>query len=139
MDTLIITLIAWIAAHSNLAAAGTPDIHYVQKHSMKGIYAVAAAQGSYLQLEAFYVPGKAAVYLQNTWRADDLRDKSVLLHELVHHLQAANHVKVSCMGALERQAYDLQFKWLGENGVKDPYNFVGLDLLTVIIAGTCPE
>jgi hypothetical protein len=139
MDTLVFTLIAWIAAHSNLAAAGAPDIRYIPKQAMKGPFAFAAVKGSSLQLEAFYVPGKTAVYLRNTWRAGGLRDRSVLLHELVHHLQAVNNVHVSCMGTLERQAYDLQFKWLRENGVEDPYDFTGLDALTVVFAGICPE
>ena len=137
MNTLVFTLIAWIAAHSDLAAAGAPDIRYVQKQAMQGLFAAAAANGSYMQLEAFYAPGKAAVYLQNSWRADDLRDRSVLLHELVHHLQAANNVRVSCPAALERQAYGLQFEWLREHGVADPYEFTGLNVLTVIMAGAC--
>ena len=57
----------------------------------------------------------------------------------VHHLQAINNVRVSCPAALEREAYDLQFKWLREQGVEDPYEYSGLNVLTVILAGICPE
>lgn len=138
MDALIVTLIAWIAAHSDLAAAGVPDIHYVSKLTMGGLYRTANAK-NYFRVEAFYIPGKSEIYLADSWRASDLRDRSVLVHELVHHLQAANKIRVPCPAALERQAYDLQFKWLRENGIERPYDFTGLDVLTVILASTCPE
>lgn len=139
MDILIATFIAWIAAHSSLGTAQPPHIRFVPKQVMSSAYQAAARAPNFFHAEAFYQPFTATIYLPKTWRVGDLRDRSVLLHELVHHLQTANHIKASCMGALERQAYDLQFKWLRENGVADPYDFTGLDVLTVIIAGTCPE
>lgn len=45
--------------------------------------------------------------------------KSILLHELVHHMQYANgyNEKVHCMQLLEAQAYDLQEKWLKDNNI----------------------
>jgi hypothetical protein len=139
MDTLIVALIAWIAAHSSLGAAQAPHIQFVPKLAMTSVYQDAANERRFFSVEAFYLPATATIYLPKGWRTDDLRDRSMLLHELVHHMQAANHVKVSCIGALERQAYGLQFKWLRENGIEDPYGFTGLDVLTVVIAGTCPE
>ena len=57
----------------------------------------------------------------------------------MHHLQAANNVRVPCPAALEREAYNLQFKWLREQGVADPYEFTELNVLTVILATSCPE
>jgi hypothetical protein len=139
MDTLIVSLIAWIVAHSSLATSQPPQIRFVPKPMMSSVYQRAAKVPSFSHAEAFYQPSTATIYLPKTWRADDLRDKSVLVHELVHHLQAADRVNVSCMGTLERQAYDLQFKWLRGNGVLDPYGFTGLDVLTVIYAGSCLE
>ncbi len=139
MDTLIIALIAWIAAHSNLAVADRPAIEIVPRQTMSSLYFGAAGSKHLFRLEAFYLTAKTTVYLPDSWRPAGLRDESILVHELVHHLQAANHVKVACPAALERQAYALQFAWLREQGVEDPYDFAGLDVLTVIIAGTCPE
>lgn len=139
MDTLIITLIAWIAAHSNLAVADRPHIEMVPRQTMSSLYFGAASTKNFYDLEAFYLPAKATVYLPESWRPAGLRDKSILVHELVHHLQAINNVRVSCPAALEREAYDLQFKWLREQGVEDPYEYSGLNVLTVILAGICPE
>ena len=139
MDTLVAALIMWIAAHSSLGAAPAPYIQFVPKHEMSNVYLGTADSKMFFEVEAFYLPVTATIYLPKSWRGHKLRDRSVLVHELAHHLQFANHVKTSCIGSLERQAYDLQFKWLRENSIEDPYGFTGLDVLTVIFAGTCSE
>jgi hypothetical protein len=139
MDTLAATLIAWIAAHSSLGAASPPHIQFVPKQEMTRVYQGAGSEANFLRVEAFYLPATATIYLPKGWRAGDLRDDSVLVHELVHHLQAANKVRIGCPAALERQAYALQLDWLREQGIADPYDFASLDILTVIIAGSCPE
>lgn len=67
-----------------------------------------------------------------------LRDQSILVHELVHHLQHANKVNVPCPAALERQAYHLQVLWLREQGVVDPYELMGTDEFSVRVYSMCP-
>jgi hypothetical protein len=139
MNPLIAMLIAWIAAHSTMAAAGPPDIHFVPKPAMNALYFRDQGKREAFQVEGFYLPDKSTVYLPDSWRLTDLRDQSILLHELVHHLQAVNKVHMSCPQALERQAYQLQLEWLRDNGIEHPYDFAGLDVLAVIIATACPE
>ena len=39
------------------------------------------------------------------------RDDQILLHELVHHFQWANGHDQSCLGKLEREAYELQTRY----------------------------
>ena len=139
MDMLVATLMAWIAAHSSFGVAQTPHIQFVPKREMSGAYARAVNDVNHFQVHAFYLPSTGTVYLPRSWQTTDLRDESVLVHELVHHLQKTNNVEVSCPAALERQAYTLQFDWLREQGVADPYEFTGIDILTVIMASSCPE
>jgi antirestriction protein ArdC len=139
MDAMIFTLIAWIVAHSSFGVAQAPHIQFVPKQEMSGAYARAVNDVNRFQVQAFYLPATGTVYLPRSWQATDLRDESMLVHELVHHLQKTNNVEVSCPAALERQAYALQLAWLREQGVADPYEFTGLDILTVIMAGSCPE
>jgi hypothetical protein len=71
------------------------------------------------------------------WNLAALRDRSILLHELVHHVQRFNKVTPPCPAALERQAYDLQARWLREQGVADPYGLMGTDEFTVVILTAC--
>jgi hypothetical protein len=138
MDTLIASLITWIVAHSSLSPAPAPHIQFVAKQEMNRLYR-GAGNRNFFQVEAFYLPLTATIYLPEGWRANDLRDESVLVHELVHHLQAASRIRMSCPAAFERQAYHLQTEWLSEQGIAHPYDFARLDILTVIIAGSCPE
>jgi len=56
----------------------------------------------------------ATVYLVAPWSPDRAEDVAVLLHELVHHRQAARHWY--CGAAQEPQAYRAQAAWLAEHG-----------------------
>lgn len=63
----------------------------------------------------------------------------MLLHELVHRMQALNKAKVTCPAEHEKQADDLTFTWLRENGVDDPYSMLGIDPRLVRMMSHCPE
>ena len=92
-----------------------------------------------LQVEALYSERDHSIYLSDGWKADNLRRSSILLHELVHHLQYLNHVKVTCESEYELQAYKLQLAWLGEQGVKDPLDYMGIDPFLFFMLGKCDE
>ena len=139
MDAMTMVLIGWIAAHSNLAATKPPRIQFLPKHEMEERYYGAKRRHEFSHLQAFYLPDKTTIYLPNTWRAGNLKDQSVLLHELVHHLQRTNNFKTSCPAVWERQAYELQFDWLREHRINDPYMFIGTNVLTVAMLGMCSE
>jgi hypothetical protein len=77
--------------------------------------------------------------LPQQWAPNDLRQKSTLLHELVHHVQRSNNVELPCVAAYERQAYDLQVKWLREQGVDDPYDLIKTNELSIYMLSTCRD
>ena len=57
---------------------------------------------------------------KNFWWAS-VRDQSILLHELVHHMQYTKnweHYRKKCKGHIEKEAYDLQEKWLAIRGLE---------------------
>jgi hypothetical protein len=128
LDPLVATLLTWIVAQTGLAA---PD---VVPHTAVDQSPIAKTEN----VQAFYLRATATIYLPENWRPDGLRNQSILLHELVHHVQLFNSVGMPCDRALERQAYDLQVKWLREQGVADPYKLIGTDEFTVIIFSMCP-
>jgi len=82
-----------------------------------------------LNVEALHSNTDHVVYLLDTWRADGIRDRSILLHEIVHHLQYLNGIKASCAAEEERQAFELQIKWLRDQGVEDPLALIGINRL----------
>jgi len=67
------------------------------------------------------------------------RQKSALLHELVHHVQRSNNMEMPCVAAYEWQAYDLQIKWLREQGVEDPYALIGINELGIYMLSVCRD
>jgi hypothetical protein len=139
MNAMIITLIGWIAANSNFAVVDPPRILLIPKHEMGELYYRASEENKFFQLQAFYNFTNATIYLPDTWRPTELYDQSMLLHELVHHLQAQNNVKVPCQVAFERQAYDLQVTWLREQGVENPYALMGTNALAIYVISACHD
>jgi hypothetical protein len=82
--------------------------------------------------------GSGVMWLRDDWSADSLKDVSILLHELVHHMQHHAGVEaVPCKAeALEKPAYDAQFAFLEAAGV-DPYETVGINALMLIFVTNC--
>ena len=60
--------------------------------------------------------------------------KSVLLHELVHHLQEINTIELACRPVPEPHAYDLL-----EQGVEDAWKALGVDRFSVCAFSICPK
>ena len=44
-----------------------------------------------------------------------------------------------CTAAHERLAYDLQIKWLREQGVDDPYALIGINELGIYMVSVCRD
>lgn len=62
------------------------------------------------------------------------RDAYIIVHELVHHLQREAGAKFECHGAREREAYDVQIKFVDESGTGEKP-----DPLWMAIALNCHE
>ncbi len=137
LDHLVPTYIAWIVAQTGLSAPDQPPIHFATALEMAVRYG--SSENSGLELQALYNRTEGAVYLPRAWLPDDLRQKSALLHELVHHVQRSNDMHLPCVAAYERQAYDLQIKWLREQGVDDPYALIGINELGIYAASVCRD
>lgn len=137
MNSLIATYIAWIIAQTGLVAPDHPPIHFATPTEMAMRYG--APENSALEFQALYNREEGSVYLPREWRPDDLRQKSALLHELVHHVQRFNKIDLPCAAAYERPAYDLQIKWLREQGVDDPYDLIKTNELSIYTLSVCRD
>ena len=79
--------------------------------------------GSGGTLRGLYDPETATITLVAPWSADDAVDRSVLLHELIHHRQHTARHWV-CAGAQELPAYKLQDTWLDQHGAAVEINWM---------------
>jgi len=65
---------------------------------------------------ALYLPNEKTILLYEDWNKYKKVDQSILLHELIHHMQHENNydkdMKFCGMPALEAQAYEMQNEWL---------------------------
>lgn len=138
MDILIATLTAWIAAQTGLAAVEPPRIQFVGPVVMTETAFGPGARPS-SQLRGLYRQDDRTVFLRSTWNAEDLRDRSELVHELAHHFQNAHGLKYDCGAAREKLAYELQIAWLRENGIRDPYEFLQINAFFVVMASLCRD
>ncbi len=137
MDSLIAIYIAWIVAQTGLSAPDHPPIHFVTPAEMAMRYGWPENSG--LALQALYDRNEGSIYLPQGWRPDDPGGrKSTLMHELVHHVQRSNKIVLPCIAAYERQAYELQIKWLREEGVTDPYELIKTNELGIYMARRMP-
>jgi hypothetical protein len=76
------------------------------------------------------------VGIRNNWKGDTPAELSVLVHEMVHHLQKKNHLNYECHGAREELAYKVQEKWLSLFG-RDLASEFQIDPFTLKVSTTC--
>jgi hypothetical protein len=85
---------------------------------------------------ATYDPWTGTIYLRDDWSAASPRDLSILLHELVHHLQASSAQRFACPQESEALAYAAQERWLGQFGGSLEADFE-IDPFTLLVTTRC--
>jgi hypothetical protein len=139
MHTALLTaLVMWISGHFGLAPNYEhPDIKFLpaaeitalryraftpsQQREVASALHESGGQPSRREAVAVYDDATKTIFLPDTWKGDNPADISVLIHELVHHLQNMARLRYECAGAREQVAYAAQEKWL---------NLVQRDLLS---------
>lgn len=134
LSVLVDHLDDWLDENSDLPArADPPEIRFVAGFSQVTLSAsnrlarTDAARG-------FYDPDRQTIWLVPPWDRNDPFDVSVLVHEQMHHRQAAaGHWY--CPAAQELPAYRMQQKWLAQWGLEPNVNWVAV----VLEAGCTPR
>jgi hypothetical protein len=88
------------------------------------------------ELAAIYHTAKRTIYLPEGWSGKSHAETSVLVHEMVHHLQNVGGIKYPCPDAREKPAYLAQDQWLSRFGLDLEAAF-GIDLFTVLVRSAC--
>jgi hypothetical protein len=98
--------------------------------------ALAQSGGKPRQAVAIYDDATRTIYLDESWTGQTPADLSVLVHEMVHHLQGAAQMKYACPAEREQLAYTAQEKWLSLFG-KTLADEFDLDGFTLKISTSC--
>ena len=133
MSSLVASLLIWISIQSGLKVPDPPKIVFVPAAQM------ASMTGDTAHPEGIYVFEERAIYLPDSWNPDSIRNRATLVHELAHHVIKTNDVKAPCEQAHEAQTYRLEFQWLREQGVQDPFQFLNTNELAIILRSACRD
>ena len=147
MEELLTLVTLWIAANFDLPEAEVhPEIVTVPAASLAEVRAEFAREpGSSPPLAeetvppevfAFYHAGSRTIYVSDWWQADTAANLSVLVHEMVHHLQSEAGLDYQCPGQREKAAYDAQERWLSQFGTSIAKEF-GIDPVTRLARTVC--
>ncbi|WP_428843149.1 DUF6647 family protein [Sinorhizobium terangae] len=85
---------------------------------------------------AVYDDEARTVYLPDGWTGKTPGELSVLVHEMVHHIQNVGGLKFACPEEREKTAFEAQKRWLGSFG-SDLETEFGLDPFTVLVRTNC--
>lgn len=82
---------------------------------------------------AVYEDRTQTIYLARGWDQALPADVSVLVHEMVHHLQNRGGVKFACPPEREKLAYQAQARWLAQSGrsLESEFEVDGFTLLAI--------
>ena len=130
---------AWLAVKTGWEARAAPALQFVEPAQLAKMYFGNDVAADRICPTALYSIARHTVYLSTAWNQDNLHDRSVLLHELVHHLQVLDKVKVDCPALYDRQAFHWQAVWLRAQGIRDPYAFLKLDEFMIYTMTSCPN
>ena len=118
MKELVTAIILWLSVGFDLPATTEhPTIHFETPETMASIRYGSADAGHANGVVALYDDRTTTIYLRQGWDGRNPADVSVLVHELVHHLQHKAEREYPCSQAQEALAYEAQAKWLAMFGM----------------------
>ena len=143
MEIVLSAIVTWLSVNLSLPAAYThPRIEFVSEEHMRTVQRAgqardgAAGHTNMSNLEAIYDDSSRTIYLHHRWTGATPVELSVLVHEMVHHLQNVAGLKYECPQARESAAYLAQDKWLALHGHSLMEEFK-LDPMTMLVRTKC--
>ena len=153
MEPLLTTIVLWLAVNLGLpasyehpriefvAAAKMAEVRYSRLAALRpDLFAAEAARSARPKtghdVHAIYDSLKRTIYLPEPWRATNPAHVSLLVHEMVHHLQHAADQKFMCPQEREKDAYKAQRAWLALFGRTIEQEFE-IDPMTVLVRTSC--
>ena len=146
MKEIILAMMLWIHNATGYSIPEIPDIKYLSTMDIRA-YAYGCDQVAVREDWDIDYRGPIALYdhmdkiviLNKDFDITTVHDKSVLFHELVHHLQYENDIDstVKCNGELEKEAYTLQDEWLQEKYGVNVWDTIQINQLFFIMITSC--
>ena len=159
LKIFITAFMLWISSETVWPIPEHPNIIYLTEHEIRA-YAYGCDEDPIPKLTkelcdarefwdldnkgplALYNHDEQVIVLNKKFDINTIHDQSVLMHELVHHMQ--NHIGVNlktvgCKGELEKEAYELQDRWLKEKYDANVYDVIGINELFLMVLTSCSD
>jgi hypothetical protein len=88
------------------------------------------------KVEAYYDDATRTIYLPQGWTGRSPAELSLLVHEMVHHVQNVAGLKYACPEEREKIAYAAQRQWLALFG-RDLMHEFKIDPMTLLVRTNC--
>ena len=137
MDLLLGVLIAWLSSNFDLPAEHRPpNIGFVAQERLSSIRFGGSVAIDGRALVAVYDDRSRTIYIADDWTGHTPAHTSILIHELVHHLQNDSKRVFACPAEREALAYEAQERWLGLFNQSLAAEF-GIDAFTLKVRTSC--
>jgi hypothetical protein len=151
MQTLLVVIATWLSINFGLPTTHEfPNVEFVSPAKIATLRAggLVFAGGQNLAptapidvspesgVVAVYEDRTRTIYLPNGWTPASPAEVSVLVHELVHHLQNVAMDTFECPAAREKVAYAAQNEWLKLFGSDLEQQFE-IDAMTALVRTSC--
>lgn len=136
-DRLLTLIVTWLSANFDLPAIyDHPKVELVPADRIAALRFGSSDVSGYRDVVAVYHDRRRTIYLSAEWSGKTPAELSVLVHEMVHHLQNMSKQTFLCPQEREKAAYDAQEKWLGMFGRSLSTEFE-IDPLTLLVSARC--
>jgi len=146
MEALLTAIVVWLSANYGLQASfNHPRVEFVSATKMAARLKkdigmkqrndiASSISGS--DIVSLYNNETQTIYLRMGWNGKTPAELSILVHEMVHHLQNVEHLKFTCPQEREELAYKAQDRWLSLFGHDLARDF-DLDSFTILVKSKC--
>ena len=147
MDALLTVITTWLSINFGLpSVVDHPQVQFVDPPQMFDVHTshlsaddiakLRSAEDAGINLIAVYDDRSRTIYLPADWSASSPADVSVLVHEMVHHLQRFDEKTFACAEEREKPAYAAQARWLEHVGTSLEEEFE-LDAMSLLFLTKC--
>ena len=151
-ETLLTAIVTWLSTNFELPAFHDhPGVEFVSTAKLvnmryKGFLSEesheisdnepAAQAAQHREVVAVYNDSTKTIFLAEVWTGTTPAELSVLVHEMVHHLQNLGKLKYECPAAREKLADQAQDQWLKQFG-QDLETAFEVDMFTLLVTSSC--
>ena len=147
MDALLVAIVVWLSSNFNLpATSDLPRVQFTSASKMSSLLYTGIAEQEQAEIVSsqsqsdvmsLYSNQSKTIYLLDGWSGRTPAELSILVHEMVHHLQAVGQLKFACPQEREELAYKAQEQWLGLFGGHNLMRDFQLDPFTILVKSKC--